>query len=293
MKSTKKSPTTVSVERISPQVLDITMSFKNRTDLNQWFLLSSDRHWDNPHSDWKLQKKHLELARERNAKILDFGDLFCVMQGKYDRRASKSNVRPEHQNDNYLDSVVNTAVDWFSPYADMFALISEGNHESAIRRNHETDLIERFVSALNYKTGTHLTRGLYTGWIRFKFKRSSFSSRILHLNYTHGYGGGGPVTKGTIQANRKAVYLPDADFCVSGHIHEQWLLTQPRERIRQSGDLYIDEQVHVCLPTYKEEYLMGQDFHRERGRPPKPLGAYWLRFYQERDEIKYEFIRAK
>ena len=230
------------IERISPHVLDLTIEFKNRTDLDQWFLLSSDRHWDNPHSDRKLQKKHLEQAKERNAKILDFGDLFCVMQGKYDRRASKSNVRPEHQKDNYLDAVVNTAVDWFSPYADLFAMISEGNHESAIRRNH----------------------------------------------------GGGPVTKGVIQANRKAVYLPDADFCVSGHIHEQWLMTQPRERISsKTGRTYIDEQVHICLPTYKEEYLMGQDFHRERGRPPKPLGAYWVRFYAERDDIKYEFIRAK
>lgn len=285
------------VERISPHVLDITVEFNNRTDLNQWFLLSSDRHWDNPHSDWKLQKKHLDQARERNAKVLDFGDLFCVMQGKYDRRASKSNVRPEHQTDNYLDAVVNTAVDWFSPYADMFALVSEGNHESAIRRNHETDLIERFVSALNYKNGTHLTRGLYTGWVRFRFKRLSSgvrgTSRILNLNYTHGYGGGGPVTKGVIQANRKAVYLPDADFCVSGHIHEHWLMTQPRERLSKLGKLYIDEQVHVCLPTYKEEYLMGQDFHRERGRPPKPLGAYWIRFFMERDDVKYEFIRAK
>tara|TARA_R100000278_G_scaffold12718_1_gene13631 strand:- start:572 stop:1441 length:870 start_codon:yes stop_codon:yes gene_type:complete len=287
----------VTTERISPQVLDINVEFKNRGDLNQWFLLSSDRHWDNPHSDWKLQKKHLDQARERNAKVLDFGDLFCVMQGKYDRRASKSNVRPEHQNDNYLDSVVNTAVDWFSPYADMFALISEGNHESAIRRNHETDLIERFVSALNYKNDTHLTKGLYTGWVRFRFIRTSSgkkgTSRVLNLNYTHGYGGGGPVTKGVIQANRKSVYLPDADFCVSGHIHEHWLMTQPRERIAHNGRCYIDEQVHVCLPTYKEEYLIGQDFHRERGRPPKPLGAYWIRFYMERDDVKYEFIRAK
>jgi hypothetical protein len=287
----------VTTERISPHVLDINVEFKNRGDLNQWFLLSSDRHWDNPHSDWKLQKRHLDQARERNAKVLDFGDLFCVMQGKYDRRASKSNVRPEHQNDNYLDSVVNTAVDWFSPYADMFALISEGNHESAIRRNHETDLIERFVSALNYKNGTHLTKGLYTGWVRFRFIRTSSgkkgTSRVLNLNYTHGYGGGGPVTKGVIQANRKSVYLPDADFCVSGHIHEHWLMTQPRERIAHNGRCYIDEQVHVCLPTYKEEYLMGQDFHRERGRPPKPLGAYWVRFYMERDDVKYEFIRAK
>ena len=280
------------IERISPHVLNLKMKFKK--DFEQWFLLSSDRHWDNPHSDRKLQKTHLEQARKRNAKILDFGDLFCVMQGKYDRRASKTNVRPEHQTDNYLDAVVNTAVDWFSPYADMFALISEGNHESAIRKHHETDLIERFVTTLNYKNKTNLTKGLYTGWVKFMFSHEAGGrQQSFNLNYTHGYGGGGPVTKGVIQANRKAVYLPDAHFCVSGHIHEQWLMTQSRERITDRGRLYLDEQVHVCLPTYKEEYMMGQDFHRERGRPPKPLGAYWVRFYAENNNIKYEFIRAK
>jgi len=280
------------IERDNPHVLKIKMKFQK--DFEQWFLLSSDRHWDNPHSNRKLQKEHLNLARERNAKILDFGDLFCVMQGKFDRRASKSNVRPEHQVDNYLDAVVNTAVDWFSPYADMFALVSEGNHESAIRKHHETDLIERFVTTLNYKNNTKLTKGLYTGWVRFQLlHEAGGQSHSFNLNYTHGYGGGGPVTKGTIQANRKAVYLPDAHFCISGHIHEQWLLTNVRERISNRGELYLDEQVHVCLPTYKEEYMIGQDFHRERGRPPKPLGAYWLRFYYKNMKIHYEFIRAK
>ena len=281
------------VDRVNPHVLDIEMDYKKGWE--QWFLLSSDRHWDNPHSDWALQKEHLDLARERKAKVLDFGDLFCVMQGKFDRRASKSNVRPEHQVDNYLDAVVNTAADWFEPYADMFALVSEGNHESAIRRHHETDLIERFVTTLNYKANTKLTRGLYTGWVRFRFLQGGHS-KVLNLNYTHGYGGGGPVTKGVIQANRKSVYLPDAHFCVSGHIHEHWLMTQPRERLLKSGDTKIDEQVHVCLPTYKEEYLSGQDFHRERGRPPKPLGAYWLRFFatgKKKNPVDYEFIRAK
>ena len=280
------------VIRTNKHSLQIKMKYKK--GFEQWFLLSSDRHWDNPHSSRSLQKKHLELARDRNAKVLDFGDLFCVMQGKYDPRASKSNIRPEHNVENYLDAVIDTATDWFKPYADMFALVSYGNHETAIRKRRETDLIERFITLLNYKAGTSLTKGLYTGWIKFHFEHESGSGRkTFNMNYTHGSGGGGPVTKGVIQTNRRAVYLPDAHFCISGHIHEQWLITIPRERITDYGKPYLDEQVHVCLPTYKEEYLMGEDFHRERGRPPKPLGAYWLRFYFEQSEIKYQFIRAK
>ena len=281
------------IKRISPQVLVIEHEYK--AGWEQWYLLSSDRHWDNPHSDWKLQKTHLDKARERNAKILDFGDLFCVMQGKYDRRASKADVRAIHQVDNYLDAVVNTAVDWFSPYADMFVLVAEGNHESAIRRNHETDLIERFVTTLNYKNGTQLTKGLYTGYVKFSFKKASGTERQtpIVLNFTHGAGGGGPVTRGVIQTNRKAVYLPDAQICVSGHIHQSWQVAIPRERMNPQGRLYLDEQEHICLPTYKEEYLAGENYHREKGRPPKPLGAWFLRFYWENRKIKHEFIRAK
>lgn len=280
--------------RINKNVLDITMDYS--ASWEQWFLLTSDRHWDNPHSDWKKQKLHLEQAKEKNAIVLDFGDFFCLMQGKYDPRASKNDIRPMHMKDNYLDAVINSAVDFFSPYADLFGLIGEGNHESSVRRRHETDVIERFVTTLNYKNNTSLTKGLYTGWVRFKFKKPSGSSRLtpLLLNYTHGYGGGGPVTRGVIQSNRKSVYLPDANFCVSGHIHESWMLTIPRERVNLYGNIYLDEQVHVCLPTYKEEYLQGENFHRERGRPPKPVhGGWWLRFYYEEKKIKYNFIRAK
>ena len=48
----------------------------------QWFLLSSDRHHDNAHADQKLEKRHLDQARERAAGIIDVGDLFCGLQGK-------------------------------------------------------------------------------------------------------------------------------------------------------------------------------------------------------------------
>ena len=282
------------LNRLNKNVLDIHIDYESG-NWEQWFLLSSDRHWDNPKSDWDLQKKHLEMAKERNAKILDFGDLFCAMQGKYDRRASKENIRPEHNTANYLDALVDTASDFFKPYAHLFAHISEGNHETAIKRNHETDLIERFITLLNHKAGTSISKGLYTGWIRFRLKyKNGQHHQTYNLNYTHGYGGGGPVTRGVIQTNRKAVYLPDAHFCISGHVHEQWLVTIPRERISIKGNVKIDEQIHVCLPTYKEEYLMGEQYHRERGRPPKPLGAYWLRFYADKKEkINFEFIRAK
>ena len=39
-----------------------------------YYLLISDLHWDNPHCDRALLKRHLDLALERNAVIMVFGD---------------------------------------------------------------------------------------------------------------------------------------------------------------------------------------------------------------------------
>jgi hypothetical protein len=79
-----------------------------------WLLLRSDAHHDNPHCDWTLERKHLEQAKERNALIIDAGDLHCSMQAREVRQAGdKSNLRPEHQSGDYLDKLVKTAADFY------------------------------------------------------------------------------------------------------------------------------------------------------------------------------------
>ncbi|NBW22393.1 MAG: hypothetical protein EBR82_82030, partial [Caulobacteraceae bacterium] len=92
--------------------------------------LISDLHWDNPKCDRALLKKDLDEAVERNALIIVNGDFFCLMQGKGDPRRSKDDIRPEHNKGNYLQAVVEDAVDWFSPYKNNLALIGYGNHET-------------------------------------------------------------------------------------------------------------------------------------------------------------------
>ena len=89
-----------------------------------WVLLSFDRHHDNPKSNNRMEKRHLDQARERNAVIIiDGGDLFCAMQGKYDRRSNKDDLKPEHKKGDYLDKLVSTAADFYGPYADLFAVM--------------------------------------------------------------------------------------------------------------------------------------------------------------------------
>tara|TARA_Y100000034_G_scaffold135536_1_gene207885 strand:- start:33931 stop:34845 length:915 start_codon:yes stop_codon:yes gene_type:complete len=277
----KNVPAEIKTKLLHPNVIELDLGSLKSGDC-RWVLLTSDRHWDNPKSDWAMQKKHLQQAKERNAKVLDFGDFFCAMQGKYDPRKRKSEVREEHNVDGYLDALVYTATDFFKPYAKSFACIALGNHESMILKRLESNIVDRLVSHLNKEADTKIHSTGFHGWIVFKARNGNKALSQLRLKYHHGYGGGGPVTKGVIQTNRRAVYLPDADIVCVGHIHESWFLELPRERITTKGIPYIDTQTHIQLPTYKQEYTLGKDlgtFHIEKGRPPKPIGATWLKFY--------------
>ena len=262
------------------------------TEFEQWFLLRSDAHHDNPKCRRDIEKKHLDQALERGAGILDFGDLHCAMQGKYDKRSDKSSVRPEHQNGRYLDSLVETAAEFYEPYAHNWILMGKGNHEQAIKKNHETDLTERTVALLNAKTGSHIQAGGYTGWVRFLFQRGNTRSG-RNLWHTHGYGGGGPVTEDIIQSSRQRVYVENADIMVSGHVHRSWVQEFSRIRINANGAPERRDGWYVKLPTYKDEYCEGvEGWHIERGGGPRPLGAYWLRFTYADDQPYMEVVKA-
>jgi hypothetical protein len=262
-----------------------------------WYLLSSDGHWDNPDCDREMMKRHLKECKERGAIWFHFGDFFCAMQGKYDKRSDKTKVRPEHQTGKYLDSLVDTAAEWLMPYRDVIGVIGQGNHETAIQGRHETNLIERLVERLNPAgCENRVYMGGYGGWLRFHFQRQSGPEvQGINLKYFHGHGGGGPVTKGVIQSQRQAVMFPDADIVVSGHVHEQYTMAYGRERLGQNGKIVLEDQWHIRTPTYKDEYKDGYGgWHIETGKGPKPIGAYWLKVECASEKpIHFDFLRAK
>jgi hypothetical protein len=258
-----------------------------------WFLLRSDVHHDHPHCDWALEQKHLDQAKERGAGVIDAGDLMDVMGGKWDKRSDKSGVRPEHQHGDYLDAVVRTAAEFYAPYAEHFVVIGRGNHETAILKRHETDLTERLCERIGTLSKTTVHSGGYGGWVRFLFtmQKTKRTSRVLH--YYHGTGGGGPVTRGVIQTARLAVYTPDADYVLTGHTHDAWILPIARQRLSDCGVPYHDEVTYVRTPGYKDGW--GDSYggwEVEKSLGPKPRGAAWLRFYVEANELRSEVTRA-
>lgn len=255
------------------------------------FFLISDLHWDNPKCDRKLLKKHLDEAVKRNATILINGDFFCLMQGKGDKRGSKDDIRPEHNNGKYFDSIVQTAVDWFEPYAHHIGMIGYGNHETGIIKYGETDILQRFVDLLNYKTGSEVQVGGYGGFVSVPItrKKDGRASTVFNIHYYHGTGGGGIVTKGVIQNNRTASFIRGVDMIWQGHVHEYYHHVDMVSRLDVNpggtGIKIRQEKLHhLRTPCYKEEYKDGsKGWHVMRGAPPKPLGGVFLKLELIRD----------
>jgi hypothetical protein len=284
------------VVKKSHNVIDVNFDNVNQ-GWEKWILLRSDAHHDSRDCDRELELEHLELAQKRKAYILDFGDIFDAMQGRYDPRRSYPEMREEYADamivhkKSYLDLIVDDAAKFYKPYKSLWVLQGYGNHETSIQRHVDTNLIERFAHEMG-KDGGIINTGGYGGWVVFHFAIGGTQRESIKLKYFHGSGGGGPVTKGVIQSNRQAVFLPDADIVIGGHIHESWILSMPRERISDKGVIGTDMQYHVRTPTYKNDYGDGSgNWHVERGAPPKPRGCVWLRFYLERKHIRLQLIQ--
>jgi UDP-2,3-diacylglucosamine pyrophosphatase LpxH len=238
----------------------------------------SDLHWDNPHCDRDMLKRHLDYCLEEDIPVMINGDMFCLMQGRGDNRRNKSDIRPEHNNAKYLDSIVETAVDWFLPYAHIIKLVGYGNHETAIIKFQETDILQRFVDLLNYKAGSNIQTGGYGGWLVIKQNSGWGSKYSTKVKYFHGSGGGGIVTKGAINLTRALEVYENFDVFTMGHIHENSCRNDVRDTIEHhsvGGYVLKQKQLHLMLTgTYKEEYGDGsQGWHVERGAPIKPLGG--------------------
>lgn len=253
------------------------------TDVKIAFL--SDVHWDNPKCDQNLLKRHLDYCLKEGIKVFLNGDTFCLMQGRGDNRRNKSDIRPEHNNARYLDSVIETAVEWFTPYADIITVIGYGNHETGIIKYQETDVLRRFVDLLNYKCKTNIQTGGYGGWI--VIKNGTRVKTTTKVKYYHGSGCGGLVTKGALNLTRAMEMYEDFDVFTMGHIHENISRNDVRENLtHNSNNGYYSNQkdLHMMITgTYKEEYGDGDHgWHVERGAPPKPLGGRILTIKQIR-----------
>lgn len=286
------------LNRLHPNVHEIEIDIQRNKDWEQWVLLRSDVHHDNPKCNQDLERQHLQEALDYDAPVIDNGDLFCAMQGRWDKRADKAALRPEHQGSNYFDLLVDTAAEFYRPFQSHLAILGRGNHETAITKAHETDLTDRLAAKLRNRGGIAQASG-YGGWVLFRFmdrnKKSPTMDTVTMYHY-HGSGGGGIITRGTLQPSRLGVFTPDAQIVLTGHTHDEWAFTIPRQRISSYGEIYQDEQLHIRAPGYKDAWGKGEyGWEVEKMLGPKAIGSQWLKFYWDWRAgcVRYDSTRAK
>lgn len=272
--------------------IKITIPCSRKDTWQQSFLLTSDVHIDSKKCELKLFKKHLEQLKERNAYLIDNGDLYDCMGGKYDKRSNKADILSKLQVSNYFDALNDHAKEILDPVSDRIIMLSDGNHELSVTSRHEIDLIGRLQDSLNKNKKTNILRQGYTGWIKFVFNRPDGRDYgSMYMYRTHGNGGNAPVTKGVIQSARRQDII-DADIYVSGHIHTNYTVPRPMWKITDRGTVYIQEKVHHQLGTYKDS--SNSTWENMKGFAPPSLGGSWMTFKYDStsNKIYCEFSRA-
>jgi predicted phosphodiesterase len=236
-------------------------------------LALTDLHWDSAHCKLDLLKSHLDEALKKNIPVIIIGDLYDVMQGKYDPRSDQSTLREEHRGNCYFDAIIDTSIDWFRPYAKIMALVSPGNHEGAVMKRQQIDLIDRFCRGMKSE-GSNVISAPDWGFILVKMKnRNTVNTKKLY--YQHGYGGGGEITRGLIDHSRTRSQW-DADVYVSGHIHRRNIDENIIVRCSARGTVSQEQQLFVRCGSYKDE--THDAWHISKGRGARPVGGWYINF---------------
>lgn len=231
-------------------------------------LQTSDIHFDSVSCNRERFLNDLKYAVYNDFWVLLIGDIFDAMNGRFDPRRSMQDVRPEYRREDYYDAIVEDAIVQLQPYAHKILMISYGNHETSVLKNANTDLITRLAAGLSSKEHKVLIGG-YGGILLFQDDDENVPAK-----YFHGSGGEAPVTRGAIQTNRQAVFLPDYNIIMNGHSHHQYIIPITRERVTIDGVHYFDFQWHLRSPGYVMSYGNGsQGWEVTRGGVPKPIGS--------------------
>jgi len=262
-------------------------------------LFIGDLHLDNPKADRVGLKRVLDEAVAARAAIFLLGDVFDAMQGANDRRGSKSDLAAKYVGrEDYLSALVEDVSEFLNPYAANIALLLQGNHESSAAKHYGLHLEQALAYELR-KGGSAVVTPGYQSYCAFRFKwgHDAKVSTTVPFWLTHGSGGGGPVTRGVIQAQRRAVTYPDARFVVSGHVHNSYFVAHEQHRLTPSLKAFDTEQEHYVVGAWKNEHVAKGGWWVERGGNPRLPSAWRASFYRARgadtrSPIRWEFTRV-
>lgn len=237
----------------------------------------SDQHHDSAHSNHALEKAHMDQVVSLNAPAIFYGDTFCAMQGKFDKRASKDEMPKELREGYYFDEIVRYNHSFYKDYRKHIAVVGKGNHETSVEFRHETDLCQRLVDMLNAAGDCNVYAASYCFWVVFRFR---MNGRIIVRKCFCHHGGGGAAqqTKGMLDVGRMAEWQADADICCLGHNHQNYSTYNKRLRLNSHMNEFEDICLHVRTPGYKNPHTKKGGYAIQNLYKPTVQGGGWLKF---------------
>ena len=260
-------------------------------------LFIGDLHLDSPHTARAPLKRVLDEAVQRNAAIVLLGDQMDLMQGRNDRRSSKEQLRAQYAGrDDYLTAALEDVTEFLLPYARHVWLVLDGNHEGTVLKYNEVSMTRLLVHNLRAEGSGAIAPGYQTYAV---LRLDTGQKRVFSAPFwlTHGSGGSAAVTGGVISAQRRAVVYPDAEFVMSGHLHQEFYKPFVQHRISHRGRVYNAKQRHYQVSAWKQDFTNAPGWASEKGLPPAVAGGWWLEVRRARGEnpvppYKFRFFEA-
>jgi hypothetical protein len=268
----------------------MTLEVQATSDQRLSLMLASDVHYDSVVCDLDLFTRHLKLAEQLQAPVLIAGDLLDAMQGKYDPRRQPEDLKDQYKVSAYYDAIVMDCAKFLSKFNVPLYILCLGNHETAVLRQANTDLLNNVAYQLRIEHGKQAMAAGYWGYLRVMFRYNKGNGQASKLLYWHhGVSNGAPVTKGVIQVARQGVYLQAPDIVLNGHNHQAYTMPIQVERVNQhTMEPYTSTIWYLRTPGYKKSAVDSQSvwgFEAERHRAPTPKGCLFLDMdYQKRGE---------
>ena len=264
-------------------------------DWEQWLLFTSDVHFDSQHCQRDALFSVLDQAVARDALWIDLGDFFDAMQSKSDKRRELDGIRPEYlypSDENkrmgLWQRIVSDCEEKLQGYADRLIMTSLGNHETAALRWSDINLSQELANIARRSGSRQCHNFGYTGYAhvacRIFTRNQNRPSTSFSMFLTHGTGGSSPVTLGASGGQRRMVYAPDARLYISGHTHQETMMTRSAVRSRPPSFVErIEERHDVVIPGFKAEFSVEKGPRKgwalERGFAPTAIGGLWVRLY--------------
>jgi hypothetical protein len=253
-------------------------------ELNQPFirLLMSDLHIGSINSDHDAIVSDLQRAKDIGARVLVNGDVFDAI-GPKDKRYDLVTLHPSVARAKDLaKAIVDMAKEILSPFASIIDVMGIGNHEEAWINYNHSDPVRRLIEELN-KDGGRIVHGSFWGYINTHFQVLGYRKRAKHkLLYLHGTGGDSPVTKGTIDFNRKGRSW-QYDTLTFGHKHNIVCSVEQIGDVSDRGRYSERRQLNLQTGSYYRNYRQLTDaecldysYAARGGHPPKPIGGLFL-----------------